>query len=382
MGDGAAVRNYREALRLASPAQVPWLRARLARAHMLGSDITSMAEALHGVEPDGGPYDGPILLAQGMLAYFQDDLERAAELAELARELALAPGAPPSMLDVISLQGMIAHARGEWFDRLRRELRTTATADETVTRVFDAHVCVAQYLLSGPTMRDEALRLSRDLRATAERAGSRPAEGFALTLEGELHLLEGDLVEARAVLERSVALHRDLHADTGLAHALQRLADVALAEGDRADAERLGREALLIARWSPLARHLLPRSYGTLVAAAPDAGAAAAVVDDMAAAGDQVTSCELCLVMAALPASTALAGAGRLEEAETWLALGRRSAGAWEGPAWPAAVDEAAAALARARGEEAEAERLLAAAAAGYDAARQPLDAARCREGW
>jgi hypothetical protein len=51
-----------------------------------------------------------------------------------------------------------------------------------------------------------------------------------------------------------------------------------------------------------------------------------------------------------------------------------------EGPAWPAAVDEAGSVLAAARGDEAEARRLLRDAAVGFEAAHQPLDVARCLE--
>jgi hypothetical protein len=43
-------------------------------------------------------------------------------------------------------------------------------------------------------------------------------------------------------------------------------------------------------------------------------------------------------------------------------------------------VAEAGAVLARAEGHDDEAETLFLEAAAGFDAARQPLDAARCRE--
>ena len=61
-----------------------------------------------------------------MLCYFAGDLDGADAAVQAARTMALAPGAPNRLLDVITLQGMIAHNRGEWFDRLRRELRATS----------------------------------------------------------------------------------------------------------------------------------------------------------------------------------------------------------------------------------------------------------------
>jgi hypothetical protein len=210
--------------------------------------------------------------------------------------------------------------------------------------------------------------------------GSRRAAGFSTTLEGEARLLSGDLDGAADLLSASVDIHRSLGADTGLAHALQRLAEVRLAEGDRVAADALCRQALPLARWSPISRHLLQRIAGTLIAAAPDPLSAAAAADDALATLDDPSSCLLCQVMLAVPAAIAYAGVGRLEEARGQLAAAAHSARVWEGPAWPAAVTEARAVLARAEGQDGAAEALFREAAAGFDAACQPLDAARCRE--
>jgi hypothetical protein len=209
---------------------------------------------------------------------------------------------------------------------------------------------------------------------------SRRAAGFSTTLEGEVMLLAGDLRRAGDLLSESVDLHREIGADTGLAHALQRLAEVRLAEGDRAGAERLCRQALPLARWSPISRHLLQRIAGTLIAAAPDPAAAAAAADDAFATLDDPTACLFCQVMLAVPAAMAFAAVGRLEEASDQIEVAARSARCWEGPAWPAAVTEARAVLARAEGRDDEADALLREAATGFAAAAQPLDAARCHE--
>ena len=203
-----------------------------------------------------------------MLAYFSGDLDGADAAVEAARALALRPGAPDRLLDVITLQGMIAHNRGEWFDRLRRELRGTSENPQLASTVFDSHLCVAEYLLYGPTPYEEVVALAHQLREQAERAGARRGVAFAVTVAGEAALLAGDLDAARADLSEAVALHTEMAADTGTAHTLQRLAEVELAAGDRAEAERLLRRALPLARWSTLGRHLLQRIYGTLIAAA------------------------------------------------------------------------------------------------------------------
>ena len=380
LGLPEAVSWYRAAIREAEPRQVPFLRARLARSLLMANDVTGAAEALEGVEPTGEATDGAILLVSGMVAYLTGDLDRAEALGEAARPYALAPGAPAAMLDIIALQGMVAHSRGEWFDRLRRELRFAADSRELASTVFDSHVCVAQYLLYGPSDHGEVIVLAEELRATAEDRGSRPAAGFALTLEGEARLLSGDLDGARDALTRSVELHAEIGADTGHAHALQRLADVELALGNRAVAEQLARRSMTLARWSPLSSHLLQRSYGTLIASAPDPASAAAVVDESIAVLDAANACVLCQVIVAVPSAVALAQVGRLDEARRQLDDAARCAERWDGPAWSAAVDEAAAVVAMREGDPVEARRLVERALAGFEAAGQPLDVGRCRE--
>ena len=376
-GDPAAVPYYRRALRQAPPDAVPWLLARMARAHLRNGDVAAAADALAGVTDD--PHPGVRLVAAA-LAYFQGDLDTAETLLDSVRDVALAPGAPAQMLDVITLQGMIAHSRGQWSDRLRQELRLAGASVDLAQVVFDSHVCVAQYLLYGPTGPVDVIRVADELRTSAEAIGSLPAVAFATTLEGEARMLSGDLDEGRDRLAEAVRLHRALDTDTGLAHALQRLAEAHLHLGERAEAERVATEALTRARWSPLSQHLLQRTYGTLIAAAPDPESAAAVADDALATVDGQDACHFCHVMVAAPAAVAYAAVGRLGDSRTQLAAARRSAARWEGPAWPAAVDEAEAMLARAEGHDDQAVALLERAARAFDQAALPLEAARCRE--
>ncbi len=379
-GDPTAPRCLREALALAGPDWAPFIRLALAQASILSGDAEGAAEALEGLEPDGGPSDGAILLLRGMVAYFRGDIDAAETAAREARGFALAPGAPGALLDVIALQGMIAHNRGEWFDRIRRELQATQDDPVVASKLFDGQLCVAEYLLYGPLPYDEVVALARGLQATAARSGARRAEAFALCLSGEALLLAGRLEEARVDLEASVAMHEELHADAGTAHSLQRLAEVEWAEGDRVAAERLARRSLGLARWSPLARHLVQRIYGTLIATAPDPASALAVLAEAEEASDDNSRYEYCDIMLTVPATMALAESGRLEEARAHLARARRSAELWQGTAWQGAVAEADAVVARAERRTADADALLVRAAGLFDQAGQPLDAARCRE--
>ena len=379
-GDATATQVYREALSVAPPAFSPGLRAGLARAALLSGDFATATEVLDGLEPDGGPGDGAILLARGQLAYFSGDMDRAERAAEQARDLSLSPGAPSRLLDVITLQGMIAHNKGEWFDRMMRELRSTRESPALASTIFDCHLCVAEYLLYGPTPYAEVVSLAEELRQTAERSGAERAVAFAACVAGEAELLAGNLEAARLHLKDAVARHRLLLADTGTAHSLQRLAEVELADGNRAEAEQLAREALPLARWSPLARHLVQRTYGTLIQAAPDPETALATVDEAAQVLDDPSTCVFCQVMISVPAAIACAEAGRAEDAHVQLALAEASAAMWQGTAWQGAVTEARAVLARSEGKAREANRMLTDAADLFAQAGQPLDAARCRE--
>ena len=376
-GDPAAIPCYRQAVRHAPPDAVPWLLARIARSHLRNGDVAAAAEVMTGVTDDSHP---GVRLVSAMLAYFEGDLDRAEALLDSVRDVALAPGAPPQMLDVITLQGMIAHSRGRWSDRLRQELRLAGSSVDLAQVVIDSHVCVTQYLLYGPTGPVDVIRVAEELRTSAEAIGSAPAVAFATTLEGEARMLSGDLEAARERLTEAVRLHRALDTDTGLAHALQRLAEAHLDLGERAEAERVATEALARARWSPLSQHLLQRTYGTLIAAAPDPAAAAAVADDALATIDGPDACLFCHVMVAVPAAVAYAAVGRTDDAREQLAAARRTAARWEGPAWPAAVDEAEAMLARAEGRDDDAVALLERAARAFDQVNLPVEAARCRE--
>ena len=316
----------------------------------MSGDRSSAEEALVGLEPDGGPDDAAVLISRGLLAYFSGDIDVAEAAVEEARHAAAST--PGQLLDAITLQGLVAHSRGEWFDRLLREMRAAGEDTALASTVFDSHLCVAEYLLYGPTPYAEVVDLAARLRARADEVGARRRPRATL-VAGEASLLAGDLGAARTLLAEAVEQHGALGADSGTSHALQRLAEVELAAGDRAEAERLLRRSLALARWSPLAHHLLQRIYGTLVATAPDRQAALAVVDEAAEVSDRRVACRVCHVTIAVPAAIACAEGGRLEEARTWLVQAEQSAALWQGTAWKASVREAGAHLAQAEGDPA-----------------------------
>jgi len=379
LGDPAAVSAFREALELAAPEDRRRLRARLARGAVMSGDIETADAALDGLALDGGTDDGEILLAQGYTAFFSADFDSAVAVASEARRRVLGGDQTWQVLDLVSLEGLIAHQRGEWFDRMRIELRRTRDVPAVANALFDGYLCPAEYLLYGPTPYADVIATARGLRDTALRSGALRAVAFATALIGEAAVLSGDLELAARELQEAVELHHDLGAGGGEAHCLQRLAEVHLAGGDDEEARRMLDRALPLARWSMLARHLLQRIYGTMILAAADPLTARAIVDRAESTLGSEDSCVFCSIMLSVPAAMACAAVGDLEHAHHHLRQAEGSAMMWEGTAWEAATAEARAVVLAAEGDTAAAEAELIAAIARFEQAGQPLDVERCR---
>ena len=132
---------------------------------------------------------------------------------------------------------------------------------------------------------------------------------------------------------------------------MQRLAEVRLAQGRSDEARQLLDEALLLARWSTMGMHLLQRIFGTLIASAPDPQSARVMVDRAESTLGEPDQCWFCTVMLAVPAATACARVGDLEDAHRFLASAARSVSHWGESSWQAAVIEAQATVALAEGD-------------------------------
>jgi tetratricopeptide (TPR) repeat protein len=339
----------------------------------MAGDLPTAAAALEGVEASEGSDGAEVLLVQGHLAYFTGDYETARRVAEQARLQVL--GGNWQALDLMSLQGLLAHQRGEWFDRIRLELRNTSLTPEVANAIFDGYLCPAEYLLYGSTPYGDVIQLARAMQATAEKSGALRAVAFARALVGESALLSGDLELASTELVEAAELHHVLGSGAGEAHCLQRLAEVRLAQGDSAEARRLLDQALPLARWSMIAMHLIQRIYGTMISAAPDAATARAIVDRAESTMGTEDSCEFCGIMLALPAMVACAHTGDLERAGYYSEVARKSSQLWEGTSWRAAFDEAQAHVTIAEGGNAIP--FLDGAIQGFERAGQPIDVAR-----
>ena len=379
IGDPMAGPAYREALGAAEPSAVRRLRARLAHSALMAGDLATAAAALDGLDTDGGADDADILLARGKYAYFTGDFDAARTAAEQAQRLILAGERNWQVLDLVTLRGLLAHRSDQWFAQMRTELHRTREDPGTASAIFDGYLCSAEYLLYGPTPYAEVIELARDLRGTAEQSGARRAAAFARALTGEAALLSGDLALAAAELAEASVLHRDLGSAAGEAHSLQGLAEVRVAQGDPAEARRLLERALPLARTSLVAKHLLHRTFGTMIRAAADRAEARRVVDRAESMLGWDDVCQFCSIMLAVPAAIACARDGDLPGARRHLAAAERSAVAWQGTSWEAGLAEAQAAVASASGDAGPSRARLQWAATRFQQACQPLDAERCR---
>jgi DNA-binding SARP family transcriptional activator/tetratricopeptide (TPR) repeat protein len=379
LGDPEAVSAYLEAVPVTTGTEHRLVRARLARAAALAGETDIAEEALSGLEPEGDAADGAILVAQGHHAFFAGDVESAWQIANAGSASLRSPEDPMAFVNLLTLQGLVAHSRGEWFERFRLELRRTRGRQRLVTALFDAHLCVAEYLLYGPVPYQEVIDDGQELLAQADRAGALRGVAFARALIGEAAMLMGDLDRAERELAEAVELHHDTDATAGEAHCLQRLAEVRIAQGDVAEARRLLQQALPLARWSVVAHHLMHRIYGTMISAAPSPELALVIVDQAQATLGDRDACSFCVVMFAVPAAIASAKGGELERAREFIQVATLSTQRWPGTAWTAALGEARAHLAEAEGNREQAATLLEEAESRFAAAGQPGDAARCR---
>ena len=374
VGDATAVGAYREALD-ASSTDDPVLRARLSRAALMAGDLQTAAAVLEGVVASDGPEGTEVLLGQGLIAYFSGDYDTARQVAEESRLRVLAGEKNWRALDLVSLQGLIAHLDGEWFDRIRYELRTASLTPDISNALFDGYLCPAEYLLYGSTPYDEVIQLARTIQKTGEKSGALRAVAFARALVGESALLSGDLALASVELTEAADLHHALGSAGGEAHCLTRLAEVRIAEGDPEAARRLLDQALPLARWSTIAMHLIHRIYGLMITAAPDPTSARAVVDRAEATIGSDDACQFCGIMLALPAMMACAHSGDLDRARYYRGVAEKSSQLWDGTSWRAAFDEAQAHLAIAEGSDPDT--YLESATAGFERAGQPIDVMR-----
>ena len=135
-----------------------------------------------------------------------------------------AAGLGPERFEATQLEVLLAHSGDEWTAMSDSRSRTQAICPSSQRSVFDAHLCVSEYVLLSGQPYDELAVFARDLRAAADSSGARRGQAFAATVLGEIELLTGQLQSAEAQLREAVALSRLAGAAGGESLALLRLA--------------------------------------------------------------------------------------------------------------------------------------------------------------
>ncbi|MGO9821205.1 MAG: hypothetical protein ACLPTJ_11210, partial [Solirubrobacteraceae bacterium] len=378
-GDPQAASAYDDALAVASVERRPALQIRQGRAYLVAGDLASAVRVLDAAEATLPVDCARRALTRGFVEWCAGNLEGVRRAAEEARPLMEAAGLGPERFEATQLEVLLAHSSDEWIGDVGFALQNTSHLPELAGSVFDAHLCVSEYVLLSGRPYDELATFARDLRAAADSSGARRGQAFAATLLGEIELLTGQLQSAEAQLREAVALSRLAGAAGGESFALLRLAETTLELGDRASARRLLAESLELARFSPIGFHLLYLVYEVMVRAAGAPPEAVAVVEEAESFLDHAPACIFCPAGLYIAAAIGYARAGDLARARSFLARAEGTKPLWvQGPR-TAALAEARAAVLTAEGSRDAAAAALADAVAGFAHAGQVLNEARAR---
>ncbi len=385
MGEPAALAAYHAAADVAGEPESHNLRAKAALAQVKLGDPKGALVVLAGLTPTS--VEGKLceaLAYSGAAALGTGDPAVGTAKAAVARKLALQSGDTTSLVIASWAQAAAAHARGELHRSVWADLHETSQVPHLALRVFDGHLCITQRFLYGARPYADVIQFAQNLAIEAQRLGAARGHAFGITLRGEAEWLAGNLTEARQHLREGARLHRSIGGPVGEALSLQRLAEVALYEGQRDEARALIDEALDVARQTDIGFHLLDRIYGTRINLhANDPSAALHVMEDASASvRGPLETCPGCRITFAVPAAIAAARAGEVALAEKHEEQCAYLANVvMRLPAWYAAHDEVRGHIAAARGAADESLARFAAAAARFRAAGHPIDAERC-DGW
>ncbi|MGH2757871.1 MAG: BTAD domain-containing putative transcriptional regulator [Actinomycetota bacterium] len=361
------------------------LRDRLRTDLGVGPDRASIALyeealAMAGGEPPSVAEHIRAQLAWGLVHLSSGDLDEAERTAEEARSFAIDANLGREIGEASALLGIVANMRGKWGELFRDEfVSSVRRSPDIASYVFDAHLCLAEFSLDGPTPYAEIVAYTNELLRIAEDAGSLHGRGLAELLLGEADLFSDRLESAEVHLQAAAKLHEEAGASSGQALALQRLAELELARGRRWQAGRLLVRGLRLAEPSALAPHLVVRMHGGLVESAKDLEAALDRVEAADVVLTRQTVCPPCSMGFRIAAAITLARAGRIDQAQRRVDEAERLTGMWPAGAWHAAVWEARGTIRKAEGNLDQAAALFKEAAERYAIADRPRDEARCR---
>jgi DNA-binding SARP family transcriptional activator len=322
-----------------------------------------------------------LLLGSALVALHRGDLEQAERDATHARQLAAQSKLGRQLGESSAVLGMVAHQQGRWRELFLTEFSdTVARPPDMAPYVFDAHLCLTEVWVYGASGVADGAAFAQELFQIAEKHGSVHGRALASLVRGEAALLSGQLDIAQSDLTQAVALHQSVAAGSGAAMAMARLAEVALAGGDRRRALQLVEKALEQAHAAPMSSHLVVRVLGTQLEAAGSVREAMHALQSSEEALAGRDACGPCSMTFRVAAAMSCARAGDLEAASSYVSAARRVAGMWPGGPFEASEWEARAALRLAEGRAEQAVALLREAADVFERTGHVLAAARCRK--
>jgi DNA-binding SARP family transcriptional activator len=333
---------------------------------------------VEGAEPPSDAERAHALLAWALVHMNRGEMAEAERTAAQARAIALDFGLGRELGEAAVILAKVAMGQGRWrqqfADELAESMRMRANMEPIV---YDAHLCLAEYYLTGPDGYDTAADFAREMMGIAEQANSATGAALALLLLGEAELLGGHVDEAEAHLRSAAEANDQQGCISGSALARQRLAEAAVSRGRRYEATRLLGRARALANRSDIVSHLLVRVFGTMIqASAPEKSMA--VLREAERTLSQMRSCEPCSMGYLTTAATTSARNGDLQRARAFIAEAERISGMWQAGPWIGAVWEARGALRQGEGDEAQARALFREAAEAFEHAGNRADADRC----
>jgi len=341
--------------------------------------LFEQAVATQAAEPVSPSERAQALLARGLVQWSEQDLVAAHETAEAARALASTHHLYRELGEASALLGMVAMARGQWLEVLRRDfIAAVELPAGQATFLYEAHLCLSEATLTGGDSRVTG-DFAHELLDRAIHARSEQGEALMCLFIGVSEFFAGRLESADDWLTRAAGLYAN-KGGFAFAVTLLHLAELKAAMEGPSHATGQLLEAQRIAAGSPLASHLQPKVLELLIKDSEGStrrGAMLGEAEALMARPKEV--CRPCSIGLAVAASIASSKAGELARSRYWLGHAERLAGMWSGGPWQAAVWEARGALRAAEGDREQAHALLREAGDLFVQSGRPLDEARCR---
>jgi DNA-binding SARP family transcriptional activator len=334
--------------------------------------------SVEGAKPASETERAHVLLAWALVHINRGEMAEAERAATEARVIALDAGLGRELGEAAVILAKVAMGQGRWREQFAQELAESMRMRANMEPiVYDAHLCLAEYYLTGPEGYDIAADFAREMMGIAEQANSATGGALALLMLGEAELLGGHVDEAEDHLRSAAEANDQQGCISGSALARQRLAEAAVRRGRRYEANRLLGRARALANRSDIVSHLLVRVFGTMIqASAPEKSMA--VLREAERTLAQMRSCEPCSMGYLTTAASTSARNGDLQRARAFLAEAERISGMWQAGPWIGAVWEARGVLRQAEGDESQARAMFREAADAFERAGNHADSGRC----